>query len=547
MTETTGLYELWKQAAAASPDAVATIERRGRETITTTYAGLDAEIERVRRRLAVHGLGRGSRIGYWAENRREFLVWQLAAAAEGAMLVGINTRYRALEVAHVLTQARPDTVLMPTALLDLPMAELLHAAAKRAATDAAGWRPPQVALLRPSTGADVEADPAAYDLGAGTWWADEAVAEERPDHGAAGRPTDLAMAFTTSGSTGLPKLAAHDQASIGLHAREVARTVGYRAGDVIASVLPVTGVFSYIPTVAAVVSGAATLLVPVFEGAETIALMREHRVTHTFGGDDLYDGLHRGWQQHRLRLDDWRVAGVATFIGGVEPLLPWFAEWTGTTPSGAYGSSELFSLLSLRDKDEPDRPQWKGGGRLVSDALEVRAVDPGSGEVLPAGTVGLLQFRGYAVLEAYLRGSEQVPPSLDDGWFDSGDLGSVDADGRSLTYEGRAGEAMRLRGFLVQPAEIEHFLVDHPTVGQVKVVGASRGGREEAVAFVTPAEGRTPDPEELLARCRAELAPYKVPSTVLVLDALPVTAGTNGTKVRLGELRQRAQEVVDAR
>ncbi|GGF48234.1 fatty acid CoA ligase [Marmoricola endophyticus] len=546
------LHDRFAATAARHPDVVATIESVAGTPVRTTYAELAAEVADVRRRLAAHGVGRGDRVAYWGENRRELLVWQVAVAATGAGLVGTNTRYRAPEVGHVLETARPVLVVMPRSLVGLALTDLLHSAVDRAAQAVgADWVAPQVAVMdltrptgvpAPARGAE---DLAAFDAGAGAWWADEPAVGDLPDP--VGTPEDLAMTFTTSGSTGLPKLAAHAQRGIARHAEEVAAATGLGVGDVMCAALPMTGVFSYVPAVSALLAGASTLLVPVFDGAGTIALMAEHGVTHTAGGDDFYLGLATGWEAERPALPAWRVAAEASFIGRVEQLNGWLQECSGASMRGVYGSSEVFSLVSIRDADADPTTRHLGGGRLVSADLGVRTVDPVGGEPLAPGEVGLLQFRGYNVVDAYLRGAEQVPPPLVDGWFDSGDLGSVDADGRTFTYEGRAGDAMRLRGFLVQPAEIEHFLIEDPSVGMVKVVGAQVEGRDVAVAFVTAAEGRDVDPEALRAACKAELAPFKVPERVVVIDEMPVTSGTNGSKIKAGVLRERAGELLAPR
>jgi len=536
------LHGLLTTVVAGFGDRVATLESGEDGVVATTYAQLGDEVATARARLRSHGLGRGDKVAYWAENRREFLVWHFAAAAEGIALVGTNTRYRALEVAHVLERARPALVIMPERLLEIPMRELLHTAVQRVA-GTPGWTPPQVAVLGADGGVRDQAALSTFDVGAGSWWADETV-DPCQDLVDRGRPDDPAMVFTTSGSTGMPKLAAHDQASIVRHAREVAEAVGYAESDVLAAVLPLTGVFSYVPAIAAIAAGVTCLLVPVFDKAETVRLMHDHRATHIFGGDDLYDGLYRGWQEANLRLDAWRVAGVASFIGRVEQLLPWLAECSPAAMRGVYGSSEVFSLVAIRDREEPPERRHLGGGRLVSEGIEVRAVDPVTGEVVAPEVVGQLQFRGHNVLQAYLNGDQLQPPSLVDGWFDSGDLGTVDPDGRTFTYAGRAGDALRLRGFLVQPSEIELFLIEHPAISGVKVVGVDNNGRDEAVAFVTAEPGHSVDVDQVLAWCRAELAPFKVPSRVIVIDEMPVTSGTNGSKVRTVELRRLAQDLI---
>lgn len=286
-------------------------------------------------------------------------------------------------------------------------------------------------------------------------------------------------------------------------------------------------------------------MIPVFDGADTIRLMREHRATHIFGGDDLFAALKQGWDAEPGDLPHWRLAGIASFIGRVEQLVPWLASCSPAVMCGVYGSSEVFSLLSIQDADTPCERRHLGGGRLVSGDIDVRAVDPFTGESLTPGDVGALQFRGHPVLQRYLRGTQEVPPPLTaEGFFDSGDLGSVAEDGRCFTYEGRAGDALRLRGFLVQPSEIELFLVGHPAVEMVKVVGTERDGRQVAVAFVTAPADYTVDTDELLAWCRAELAPFKVPEQIVVLETMPFTSGTNGSKIKTAELRRLATELV---
>jgi fatty-acyl-CoA synthase len=109
-------------------------------------------------------------------------------------------------------------------------------------------------------------------------------------------------------------------------------------------------------------------------------------------------------------------------------------------------------------------------------------------------------------------------------------------------YTCRAGDALRLRGFLVEPAEIERFLMDHPAVTLAKVVGVTDAtGQDRAVAYVSTHPHSPETSEELLAHCRSQLAPFKVPSLLRVIAEFPVTTGTNGTKIRTAELREWAE------
>ena len=151
----------------------------------------------------------------------------------------------------------------------------------------------------------------------------------------------------------------------------------------------------------------------------------------------------------------------------------------------------------------PQRLVVQGGGRVVSPRIRVRTADPATDAVLPAGEQGELQFQGPTVVDAYLGDPDAAQRSFtDDGWFRSGDLAVIDEDG-GVEYVCRMGDVLRLRGFLVAPAEIETRLAQHEAVELAKVVGVrDAGGGTRAVAFVVPAPGRSAEPEELRAAAR---------------------------------------------
>jgi acyl-CoA synthetase (AMP-forming)/AMP-acid ligase II len=145
------------------------------------------------------------------------------------------------------------------------------------------------------------------------------------------------------------------------------------------------------------------------------------------------------------------------------------------------------------------------------------------------------------VVDAYL-GAEVPDAFTADGWFRSGDLGVLVDEG-AFVYVCRRGDALRLRGFLVDPAEIERRLAAHPDVATAKVVGVpDADGATRAVGFVVAAPWRTPAGEDLVGWCREVLAGFKVPAAVHVVDAMPTTTGTNGTKIKAAELRRWALE-----
>jgi fatty-acyl-CoA synthase len=151
------------------------------------------------------------------------------------------------------------------------------------------------------------------------------------------------------------------------------------------------------------------------------------------------------------------------------------------------------------------------------------------------------------VVDAYLGDPDAAARAFtDDGWFRSGDLAVIGEDG-GVEYLCRMGDVLRLSGFLVAPAEIETRLAEHEAVELAKVVGVREaGGNTRAVAFVVLSDGRTAAPEELRAWCAAGLAGFKVPAQVHLIDEMPTTSGTNGSKIRAATLREWAAERQEA-
>jgi fatty-acyl-CoA synthase len=512
------LTELLADLVDVDPDAVLAIDagvgavsRRALADRATALAG----------ELTATGLGRGDCVAVWLPNWSDALVWQFAAAGIGAHVVGLNTRYNVDEVTHVLDRARPAVVAVAHDFVGLDLAGRLRRAVAASTAPA-----PSVAVCAGPAGTP-PAELSAYDVGRGAWvpGAGGSAADRTGTY-----PGELAVAFTTSGSTGLPKLAAHRQDAVTGHARADAEAIRIGPGDVMACVLPLSGVFGSSAALAAVAGGAACLLEPVFDEARVVEDLARHGVTHLVAGDDMLVRLRTAWRESRADLSAWRWAGVADFVGKVPELAEWAGREFGTVFAGVYGSSELMALTAIRPYSDAVPRRHSPGGRLVHPAMEVR-VDPDRGE---------LQFRGPSVVDDYLGDPAARARNLTaDGWFRTGDLGGVAEDG-SVEFTCRLGDVLRLRGFLVDPAEIERRLLAHPAVQVARVVGVpAADGETRAVAFVVATA-----PADLRAWCAETLARFKVPEVVRVLDEMPTTSGTNGTKIRTATLREWAREEI---
>lgn len=524
------LASLLADLVERDPGATIAIDAGGDEPERVTRAQLWERAQRLRADLARRGVERGDCVAVWLPNWSDALAWQFATASLGAHVIGVNTRYNVDEVAHVLERARPKVVAIAHEFHGLDLIGTL-----RQAIAVAGCDPMSVAVVAGPHG-DPPLAVEHYDVGSGAWLPGATPSADWPS-GA----DELAVAFTTSGSTGRPKLAAHKDSAVVAHAFADARAIGIGGGDVALCVLPLSGVFGFSTAMAAIAGGASCLLEAVFDAYAVLDDMARWRVTHVVGGDDFVGRLADAWRDHPRDLSAWRWLGIADFLGRSAELGTWASAEFGTSTSGVYGSSEVFALTALWPPEEPAPRRWSGGGRLVSPDIEARAVDPVTEQPVPPGEQGELQLRGPNVVDAYLGDEEAAARAFTaDGWFRTGDLVTISEDA-AITFACRMGDVLRLRGFLVDPAEIEHRLAEHESVQVAKVVGVrDAAGATEAVGFVVldgPAE-----PEELRAWCAKSLARFKVPSAIHIIDRMPTTSGTNGSKIRAATLREWARQ-----
>jgi fatty-acyl-CoA synthase len=196
--------------------------------------------------------------------------------------------------------------------------------------------------------------------------------------------------------------------------------------------------------------------------------------------------------------------------------------------------SEVQALFTLRDPTGPHHRE-RAGGTLVSPAAAYRVVD------------GELQLRGPSLFAGYLaEGGDRIDHELtarhvDHGWFRTGDHAEVD-DERTFHYVARMGDALRLGGFLVSPAEIESVLVELDAVAAAQVVAVDRPDGARPVAFVVAPGGL--DEAAAIEHCATRLARYKVPVRVIELDVFPTTDGPNGRKIQKTRLRELAREAL---
>lgn len=463
------------------------------------------------------GLRRGDAVALWLPNGLSWMQCLFAASHLGILIVPVSTRYKPPEVRHVLEVSKARALVVPRDFLDADLVAIAHEL--KAVVPTLEWVIEQLDANDFLPGLDAAR------------FAPGPVNED-----------DLLACFSTSGTTGHPKLAAHGQGSIVRHAVHVSKALDFHEGDCLLAVLPMFGVFGFMAVLAAFAGGASVVVMPVFEAQPAVRDVENHRVTHIIGADSMFDAMFR---IEGADLSSWRRGVMADFVG--LPLeVARRGDELGIAFTGTYGSSECYSLMSFNDWQAGAEQRAKAGGLPVDRAIEVRIVEPDGDRLMPEGEAGEIQIRGPNVLAGYLNNPEATAKAFtSDGWFRSGDLGY--REGGCFVYLARLGDSLRLRGYLVNPAEIENCLMQHAAVAGAQVVGVRQAGRGDvAIAWVLAAGSpdEFPAEAELLAHCRANIASYKVPLRVVRIDAFPAISGPNGTKIQKRRLREMAQALL---
>jgi len=503
-------------SAPAVTDAAGTADRRTFQDCVLRATGA----------LRKAGVGPGARVALWLPNGTGYLTTIFALARLGALVVHINTRFRAMEVGNLLRRSGAVALVTEWGFPPVDFPAIFAALREE---DRAALRyvfglpvPPGVTQL---AGVPVlSLDGAAADAGA-----DEAIG------------ATPCLTFTTSGTTSGPKLVLHDQQTIAGHAVDVARHIGLNAPDaVLLAAVPFCGTFGNAAAMAALAGGAHVVCVAQFDGEAEARLIRTHRITHLVGGDDMIGRVAAA--SGGRRFDTVRFAGFAAFHSSSAASIA-AAEVAGMQPRGLYGSSEVQALFSVAEGDN----RLLGGGVPVSHQARLAVRDPQTGGALPPGASGELWIDAPSRFVAYLDNPAATERAFDaGGMFRTGDLARL--AGAGFVYEARIGDTMRLGGFLVSPEEIEAVIQREPGVAGVQVVAAARADADPVpVAFVQPCAGAVLNEATLRGRCAEQLARFKVPERIVVMERFPIVDSPNGPKVQKVRLREIAEAILRER
>jgi long-chain acyl-CoA synthetase len=477
-----------------------------------TYADLLASSAGFARELAALGPAgsvRGERIAILLPNSIEICVATWAAHAAGAQVVPLNPLYTERELEAILADAAPAVLLVDAARADLlaPLASRLGIA-----------------------------QAIAIEVGAGRLSGGKAGAASLPEP--LPSPDDLAFVQYTGGTTGRSKGVnlSHGAVAVNVWQREQMLPTA-RDGERILCVMPLFHTYALSMGLHLAANCGGTLVVlPRYHPKDTLHTLVAEGITILPGSPTIFNGLmaHEDFAATDFSRVHTCYSGSAPLPG--DTLARWEAA-TGCAILEGYGQTEAGPVLTYNPAMGVRKPGTVGP---VLACTEVQIVDVETGNrVLGVGERGEIRARGPQIMRGYRNLPEETAAALRDGWLHTGDIGEFDADGY-LTIRDRKKDMVIVGGYNVYPREVEEVLALHPAVHEAAAVGAPDAYRGEVVcAFVTLRAGSLSTAEELLAHCAKNLARYKVPVAITVLEALPKTTVNKTDKTVLRALVRR--------
>ena len=504
----------FERTVAAYPDTLALVDRG--QGLRYTYAELNAEVDLIARGLLARGIEKGDRVGIWSPNCAQWIVTQLATAKIGAILVNVNPAYRAHELAYALGQSGMRMLISATSFKTSDYAAMIEEVR------------PQVPGLSDVVFLDgpdwdrLRADSSAVGF-------DALVARQ-----ATLSNTDPINIQYTSGTTGFPKGATLSHRNILNNGYFTTEGINLRAGERLCVPVPFYHCFGMVMGVLGCMSHGAAVVIPApgFDPAATLDAIEAEQCAGVYGVPTMFIAMQNHPSFAGRDLSSLRTGIMAGSVCPVEVMKHCVSDMHMAEVAIAYGMTETspVSCQTLIDDDLDRRTATIG---RVHPHLEVKVVNPETGETVARGEPGEFCTRGYSVMIGYWNNDEKSREAIDsEGWMHTGDLAVMREDGYCAIV-GRIKDMVIRGGENVYPREIEEFLYTHPDIEDAQVIGVpdARYG-EEICAWLRMRPGAPPLDAAAIREFTADrLAHFKIPRYVHIVDEFPMTVTGKVRKV----------------
>ncbi|PKH38488.1 fatty-acyl-CoA synthase [Nocardioides alpinus] len=485
-----------------------------------TWAELDADVNAFARGLLAAGIEKGDRVGMWAPNCAEWTIVQYATAKLGIVLVNINPAYRTHEFAYAVNQSGMRMLIAATGF----KTSNYRAMVEETRNECPALE--RVVFLDTADWATLVAE--------GSYVGDNAVAQ-RLESLEAHDPINIQY---TSGTTGRPKGATLSHRNILNNGYLTTELIKLGPEDRLCIPVPFYHCFGMVMANLGCTSHGTTMVIPApgFDPEITLRTIATERCTAVYGVPTMFIAMlnHPTFTDHDL--SSLRTGIMAGSICPAEVMKRCVDDMHMSEVAIAYGMTET-SPVSCQTRVDDDLDRRTATIGKVHPHLEIKIIDPISGETVERGQAGEFCTRGYSVMLGYWNDPEKTAEAIDsEGWMHTGDLAEMRTDGY-CNIVGRIKDMVIRGGENIYPREVEDFLYTHPNVEDVQVIGVpdEKYGEELCAWIRLKAGAPALDAAGVQAFCHGKLAHYKIPRYVRVVEDFPMTVTGKVRKVEMRE------------
>lgn len=506
--------------------------------IRKTYQEFNEETDHLAKAFMGMGIAKGEHVAIWSDNKREWLLSQFATGKMGAVLVTVNTNYQEKELEYLLDQSDATTLILGEEFKGTSYIDIINAVCPE---------------LKTSRKGDIHSEKLPYfkrvivmsdnDYPGIYRWSEfesyaAGITDEQLDERLNGLDHDDVINIQyTSGTTGFPKGVMLTHMNVVNNGRLIGDRMNLTPKDRLCIPVPFFHCFGCVlGNLAAVTHGSTMVLVEQFEPKRVLQAVQDEKCTGLHGVPTMFIAELNHPDYKQFDTSTLRTGIMAGSPCPIEVMKKVIDDMGASEITICYGQTESSPVITQTKSDDAIEKRVATVGK-PHPHVEVKIVDPATGEEMPVGTPGELCTRGYHIMKGYYNNAEATRAAIDhEGWLHTGDIAVLDEDGY-IDITGRIKDMVIRGGENVYPREIEEFLYQHPGIQDVQVVGVPdpKYG-EELMAWIIPKEGQSLSSEDVRAYCKGKISHHKIPRYIEFTTSYPMTASGKIQKFMLREM-----------
>ncbi|MBO0589018.1 AMP-binding protein [Sporosarcina sp. E16_8] len=506
--------------------------------IRKTYKEFDEETDELAKAFIGMGIEKGENVAIWSDNKREWLLSQYATGKMGAVLVTVNTNYQATELEYLMKQSDATTLILDESFKGTSYIDIIRAVCPELETGERGSvssdKLPHFKRIILMTEREEQG---MYKWSEFMAQAHKVTNEQLEEQFQSLDPDDVINIQYTSGTTGFPKGVMLTHNNVVNNGKQIGDYMKLTERDRVCIPVPFFHCFGCVlGTLAAVTHGSAMVLLEQFDPLRVLQAVQDEKCTALHGVPTMFIAELNHPEFKNYDTSTLRTGIMAGSVCPIEVMKRVIEDMGASEITICYGQTEASPVITQTRTDDPIEKRVSTVGKPHPN-VEVKIIDPVTGEELPVGVPGELCTRGYNIMKGYYNNAEATREAIDEeGWLHTGDIAVMDADGY-IDITGRIKDMVIRGGENIYPKEVEEFLYTHPEIADVQVVGVpdAKYG-EELMAWIIPKKDVYLDEESVREFCRGSISHHKIPKYIEFLEEYPMTASGKIQKYKLREM-----------